>query len=116
MISVPHPHPGDNQASRKLLRYVLRRVVLIAVCVVPLFDGAALARVVRAPNETPARVGNIWGGFDHQPVEPQVQSAERARGDAPTVQEQSRESEVVQQLYQELLMRAGAGRSSATAG
>lgn len=116
MITVPHPHPGENQTSRKPLPYVLRRTVLIAVCVIPLFDGAALAGVVHAPKETPVRVGNIWGGFDHQPVESQVQGAERARGDAPTAQEQSRESEVVQQLYQELLKRAGAGGSSATAG
>ena len=70
---------------------------------------AALAREAPSLNETPARIGNIWDGFDHQPTESQVQSAERASGVAPSAQEQRREARIVRQLDQELLGSAGAG-------
>lgn len=77
--------------------------------------GAVLAREARAPNETPVRIGNIWGGFDHQPTGPQVQSAERAGGIGPSAQEQSREAQIVQQLNRELLKSASGGRTGAAA-
>jgi hypothetical protein len=63
----------------------------------------------QAANEAPACIDNIWGGFDHQPTEAQVASAERAGGVAPSSQEQRREGQIVQQLDQTLLDGAGAG-------
>jgi hypothetical protein len=78
--------------------------------------GAALAQEARASKEAPARIGNIWGGFDHQPTESQVQRAERARGIASSAQQQTLEAQIVQQLYQQLLKSAGARRPGAAAG
>jgi hypothetical protein len=59
-------------------------------------------------NEAPARIANIWGGFDHQPTESQVQRAEQAAGVAPDVKQQRRESQILRQLDQELLNSAAA--------
>jgi len=120
MITVSRPNLGESHTSRKPPRHLPRRAVLVAA--IPLFwtlllpPGAALAQEARAPNETPARIGNIWGGFDHQLTKSQVLSAERASGVAPSTQEQSREAQVVWQLNQKLLKSAGAGRTGAAAG
>jgi hypothetical protein len=111
---------AKGQASRKPPRHLPRAAVLVAaaalLCAVLFFAGAALAQEAHASQEVPARIGNIWGGFDHQPTESQVQSAERARGTAPSMQQQRLEAKIVQQLYQQLLKSAGAGRSGAAAG
>jgi hypothetical protein len=112
-FSVSRQNPGERRTSRKRPRHLPRPAVLAAA--IPLLGtlmfpvGAALAREAPSPNETPARIANIWGGFDHQPTESEVQSAERARGVAPSAQEQNREERIVQQLDQELLGSAGAG-------
>jgi hypothetical protein len=112
-FTVFHPNSGERRTSRKRPRHLLRPAVLASaislLCALILPAGAALAREAPALNETPARIGNIWDGFDHQPTESQVQSAERASGVAPSAQEQSREARIVQQLNQELLGSAGAG-------
>jgi hypothetical protein len=113
-FTVSCAYPGERRTSRKRLRRLPRPAFLAAaiplLCTLMFPAGAALAREALAPNETPARIDNIWGGFDHQPTEIQVQSAERAAGVAPSAQEQSREARIVQQLDQELLGSAGAGR------
>ena len=112
-FTVFRPHPGERRTSRKRPRHLPRPAVLAAaiplLCTLIFPAGAAVAREAPAPYETPARIGNIWGGFDHQPTKSQVQIAERARGVAPSAQEQNREERIVQQLNQELLRSAGAG-------
>jgi hypothetical protein len=112
-FTVSRPNPGERRTSRKRPRHLPRPAVLAAtiplLCSLIFPAGAALAREAPVSNETPARIGNIWGGFDHQPTESQVQSFERASGVAPSAQEQSREAQIVQQLNQELLQSAGAG-------
>jgi hypothetical protein len=112
-LTVSRPNPGERRTSRKWPRHLPRAAVLAAAILLlctPIFaTGAALARQAPAPNETRARIGNIWDGFDHQPTESEVQSAERASGVAPSAQEQSREAQIVQQLYQKLLRSEGAG-------
>ena len=120
MITVSRPVLGESETSRKPLRRLPGRTVLVAavtlLCAVLLPAGAALAQRARAPNETSARVGNIWGGFDHQPILSQVERAERARGVAPSAREEGREAQIVRELNQQLLKSAGAGRNGATAG
>lgn len=119
MTTVFRPTPGESQTSRKPMRHLPGRAVLVAIpllCTLLLSAGVALAREAPAPSETPARIDNIWGGLDHQPTEFQVQRAERASGVAPSPQEQRREARIVQQLDQELLKSAGAGRIGAVAG
>ncbi len=115
-----HPNPGERHTSRKRPRHLPGPALLVAaiplLCTVLLPAGSVLAQEGRASKETPARIANIWGGFDHQPTESQVLSAERARGAAPSAQQQSREAQIVQQLYQQLLNSAGAHRTGASAG
>jgi hypothetical protein len=119
VITLLASNPVQSQTSRKLPRYQPRTAVLAVaiplLCTLLLPAGVALAEEARAPNKTPAHIGNIWGGFDHQPKESQVQSAERAIGIAPSAQEQRREAQIVQQLNQELLGRT-AGNTGATGG
>src|SRR5271168_3718656 len=106
MITVSRPTPGQSQTSPKPPRRLPRRAIPVTaislLCTLLLPAGPALAQQTRAPRETAARIGNIWGGFDHQPTISQVQSAERASGVAPSAQEQSREAQIVRQLNQEL--------------
>ena len=112
-FTVSRPNPGERRTSRKRPRHLPRPAVLAAtiplLCSLIFSTGAAFAREEPAPNETPARIDNIWDGFDHQPTKSQVRSAERASGIAPTAQGQSREAQIVQQLYEELLRNSGAG-------
>lgn len=112
-FTVSRLNPGERRTLCERQRHLRRPAVLAAaiplLCTLIFPAGAALAREACSPNETPARIDNIWGGFDHQPTESQVQSAERASGVAPSAQEQSREARIVQQLDQELLQSAGAG-------
>jgi hypothetical protein len=110
-IATSNPTSGESQLSHKPQGHRPARTVLVAaiplLCTLLIHAGAALAREARAPSETPVRIGNIWGGFDHQPIEAQVRSAERARGIAPSAQEQNREARIVRQLNRELLKSVG---------
>jgi hypothetical protein len=119
MITTSHPTPRESQTSRKPPGNLPGRAVLIAaiplLCTLLISAGAALAREARA-NEPPVRIGNIWGGFDHQPTESQVRSAERVRGIAPGAQEQTREARIVRQLNRELLKSTVADGTGAAAG
>jgi len=71
-------------------------------------DNRRVVRTALVSNEAPARIANIWGGFDHQPTEAQVQHAERARGVAPDAEQERREERILRQLNQTLLKSAGA--------
>ena len=84
---------------RKVVDFALNnRFLVLAAAALVLGVGSALAQETCRLNETPARIGNIWGGFNHQPTKSQVQSAERTRGVASSVQEENREAQIVQQL------------------
>jgi hypothetical protein len=112
-FTVSRRHPEERRTSRKRPRHLPRPAVLAAaiplLCTLIFPAGAALAQAAPVSNEAPARIGNIWGGFEHQPTESQVQSAERTGGVVPSVQEQSREAQIVQQLNQALLQSAVTG-------
>jgi len=92
-------------------RHRSRLAVLVGAVLLlrALISGIAVAQPLPASADTPARIGNIWAGFDHQPTQSQVQSAERAGSIAPSAQEQSREAQIVQQLDHELLNNDGVG-------
>jgi hypothetical protein len=113
-------NPRECQTSRRPQRHLPHRALVAAaialLCAVLLPAGVALAQEASASKEVPARIGNIWGGFNHQPTESQVQSAERVRGIASSAQQQTLEAQIVQQLYQQVLKSAGASRTSAAAG
>ena len=101
----------------------LKRILGLAVAASIIASSAALAAAATPQHQpgtmaakTPARIGNIWGGFDHQPIESRVQSAERADGVAPSVQEQARETQILRQLNQELLKGAGTDSTGPAAG
>jgi putative oxidoreductase len=118
MLRARGSRSGD--ASRRPSRHPPRRVLPVTaialLCAVLLPAGAALAQEASASKEAPARVGNIWGGFNHQPTESQVKSAERARGIDASTQQQTLEAQIVQQLYQQVLKSAGVSRPNAAAG
>jgi len=111
--------PFSQSTFRKRLRCLSRWTVVVVtiplLCTLLLPAGVVRAQEARAPNETPARIDNVWGGFDHQPTASEVQSAERARGVAPSAQEQRRVARTLRQLNQELLKNAGAGTTGSAA-
>jgi hypothetical protein len=72
------------------------------------FNDTRVVRRAPASREAPARIANIWGGFDHQPTESHVEHAERARGVAPSAEQQRRESRILRELNRALLKSAGA--------
>jgi len=110
-FAVTRSNSGAARTSRKRPRHLPRPTVLAVaiplLCPLIFSPGAALAQETSGSNRTPARIGNTWGGFDHQPTESQVRSAERAAGVAPTAEEESREERIVRELDQQLLQGAG---------
>jgi hypothetical protein len=102
--------------SRRLSGRVGIAVAITLLCVFVLPDGIARAQEAGPRNVAPARIDNIWGGFDHEPIESQVQSAERARGVAPSASQQRVETRIVEQLYRETLKNAASGSTGTAAG
>ena len=88
--------PGPR---RHLPRLAVLAAAISLLSAVMLPAGTAVAQQAG----TPDRIGNTWDGFDHQPTQSQVQSAERASSVAPSAQEQRREAQIVQQLDEKLL-------------
>jgi hypothetical protein len=117
MITVSGPVAGQSRPPRQPQRRLSGRTALAAaiplLCALLLPAGAAFGQRAGAPNEAPARIGNTWNGFDHQPTQSQVHGAERASGVAPSAQEQRREAQIVRELNEQLLNSAGAGRTGA---
>jgi hypothetical protein len=113
-FGVTRPNSGETRTSRKRPRHLPRSAVLAVaiplLCPLIFSPGAALAQEASESNRTPARIGNIWGGVDHQPTESRVRSAERAAGVAPSAQEESREEQIVRQLNQQLLQGVGSAQ------
>jgi hypothetical protein len=60
------------------------------------------------PGGPPDRIGNIYGGFDHQPTQSQVQDRERAAGVGLDTAQQQRNAATVDRLYEQLLGRVPA--------
>jgi hypothetical protein len=64
----------------------------------------------------PERIGNIYGGLDHQPTQSEVQDRERAAGVGANTAQQQRNAATVDKLYEQLLGRLPAdpamGRAS----
>ena len=50
----------------------------------------------------PARIGNIWSGFDHQPTSSEVQDREKAAGISPSTARQERETATLNDIYRQL--------------
>jgi hypothetical protein len=59
--------------------------------------------------QPPSRIANIYAGFDHQPTRSEIEGRERSAKIAPNTGHQSSEDATLQQLYQQLRERAGAG-------
>lgn len=120
MITTSPQARRENHTSgwfpRRLQGRAGMAVAIPLLCAFLLPAGIAHAHEARARNEVPARIDNIWGGFDHQPTESQVRSAELARGIAPSAQEQRRETRIERQINQEILKTALAGNTDAAAG
>jgi len=114
MIAISCPPSRGRTTFRKRGRCLSRRPVIVATIALlcTLLPGAAaLPQGTRAANGTPARIDNIWGGcgFDHQPTESEIPSAERAHVVAPSTQERRREARIPRQLNREVLRNDGAG-------
>ena len=87
-----------------LSRRITRRVALAGLV---FFAQPALALAQSMPSGHPAlptRIGNIWGGLNHQPTPAEVASLEEQAGIAPPNQQQKLDQEIAQ-LMRELLSR-----------
>ena len=66
---------------------------------------AKLASQAAKPAENgspPARIGNIWGGFNHQPTASEVQNREKAAGISLSTAQQERETATLNDIYRQL--------------
>jgi hypothetical protein len=50
----------------------------------------------------PTRIGNIYGGFDHQPTQSEVLRRERAAGISSSAAQRNRDDAVLQEIYRHL--------------
>jgi hypothetical protein len=66
-----------------------------------------------AENSPPTQIGNIYGGFDHQPTQSEVSQRERAAGINLDSNQVKRNSDIVDQLYRELENKAATGSPTA---
>jgi hypothetical protein len=57
----------------------------------------------------PARIGNIWGGFNHQPTASEVQDREKAAGISLSTAQQERESAILDDIYKQLASQRPSG-------
>src|SRR5215469_3986965 len=57
----------------------------------------------------PARIGNIWGGFNHQPTASEVQDREKATGTSISTAQQERESAILGDIYKQLVSQRPSG-------
>jgi hypothetical protein len=72
----------------------------------------ALSAAWPAQADSPARVGNIWGGFDHEPDPAIVHEGEKAAGVLPSPQRQKQLDNDVERTTCELLgQQTGASAS-----
>ena len=62
-----------------------------------------LAYAGTIPSGSPGRIDNVYGGFDHQPMQSEVQNREHAAGIEPDNRQQMDEDAKLQQLYRQLL-------------
>jgi len=57
----------------------------------------------------PARIGNIWGGFNHQPTASEVQNREKAAGISLSTAQQERERAILDDIYNQLASQRPSG-------
>lgn len=50
----------------------------------------------------PARIGNVYGGFDHQPTQSEVLDRERAAGISSSATQQNRDATILKEIYRHL--------------
>lgn len=63
--------------------------------------GSGYAQVA-APAAPEPHIDNIYGGFDHQPTEGEIQNLEQQDKVAPSPKQESEENQEVDKLYKEL--------------
>jgi hypothetical protein len=80
------------------------------VCVLAAVCGPSSAL---ADNGPPSQIGNIYGGFDHQPTQSEVLQRERAAKINLNNDELKRNATTVDQLYRELENRAATASPTA---
>jgi hypothetical protein len=110
-------HIAGQQLMVASMAYVLRRsilpfgsepaakVALLALWMLMFFAVSCLTLASAEQGEPPARIGNIYGGLDHQPTQSEVQDRERAAGVGANTVQQQRNAATVDQLYEQLLGR-----------
>ena len=74
------------------------RIALLAAFALGVVPSFAVAQ-----DRVPTREGNIWGGFDHEPVPSQVQREEEAAGIRQSPGQQDKTTNDVERLYRELM-------------
>ena len=76
---------------------------LLALWTLVLFATSCHTLASAEPGGAPSRIGNIYGGFDHQPTQSEVQDRERAAGVGADTTQQQRNAATVDRLYEQLL-------------
>jgi hypothetical protein len=74
------------------------QIVLLAALALGAFPSCAIAQ-----DRVPLREGNIWGGFDHEPVPSEVHRDEEAAGIAKSPAQQDKTTGDVESLYRQLM-------------
>jgi hypothetical protein len=102
-----HDHHANVRASHSLRRSARchrassrKAIALYAAMLVAL---PLLAYAGTIPSGPPGRIDNVYGGFDHQPMQSEVQNREHAAGVEPSDHQQMDEDATLQQLYRQLL-------------
>jgi hypothetical protein len=110
-------HISGQQLMVASMAYVLRRCLLpfgsepaatmaLLVLWTLMFFAASCRTLASAePGGPPVRIGNIYGGLDHQPTQSEVQDRERAAGVGANTTQQERNAATVDKLYEQLLGR-----------
>jgi hypothetical protein len=98
--------------ARRLRRSVLpfgcestATAALFVLCTLMFFAVSCCSLASAESGGPPARIGNIYGGLDHQPTQSDVQDRERAAGVGANTAQQQRNAATVDQLYEQLLGR-----------
>jgi hypothetical protein len=84
---------------------------LVGAIVISLFALAIAYEPLHASTRSPpARIANVYGGFDHQPRQSEVDRREQAAGIALKRSQQERYAATLNELYQELEGKQWRGR------
>ena len=99
----------DYVVAKKIRRPSIWRAFWLALMVIAALTilGASMAFADIA--QPPSRIGNVYGGFNHQPGRFEVEDRQRAAGVGQNLRQRAADDEIVQKLYEELIRRARAG-------